>query len=48
MTALALVVALAVSTPLVDGVRAVPENDYVCPDLPGDNAGQRVRAPLER
>ena len=44
VTALALTIALGVGglasgAPLVDGVRAVPENDYVCPALPGDGAG---------
>ena len=50
MTALALTIALGVSgltsgAPLVDGVRAVPENDYVCPDLPGDGAGDNGYGP---
>ena len=46
MTALALVLALtSMGAPLVDGVRAVPANDYVCPDLPGDGAGDNGYGP---
>ena len=45
MTALILTIALASGAPLVDGVRAVPANDYVCPDLPGDGAGDNGYGP---
>ena len=47
MTALALTIALGLASgaPLVDGVRAVPANDYVCPDLPGDGAGDNGYGP---
>ena len=46
VTALALVLALtSMGAPLVDGVRAVPANDYECPALPGDGAGDNGYGP---
>lgn len=39
MTAAALTMATLAGMPLVDGAAAVPPNDYECPDLPGDGAG---------
>jgi hypothetical protein len=40
------VIALALlAGPLVDGTQAIPENDYVCPDLPGDGEGSSGGGP---
>ena len=48
---MALTVVLSLVPPLIDGGTAVPSNDYQCPDLPGDGAGDngwgpRWNAPL--
>lgn len=45
MTVLVLSVFLSVAGPMIDGVGTVPTNNYECPDLPGDGAGDNGWGP---